>query len=145
MSEENNSESPLEAKETIRYQWMLSRIQGIKSLLVATLLAMAGYTASAVGESQTYCEIALLSLGAVFLVVALAFAAMDAGLALFYNKKSQDGISKKLRLAMYVLIAFAAIAILSAKIVRGFSNIEISGFVSAQQAAPLGRTCSGRQ
>ena len=98
----------------------------MKSLLVATLLAMTGYTASAVGESETYCEISLLSLGAVFLVLALAFAAVDAGAALFYNEKSQEGISKKLRFAMYIFIALAAIVVLSAKIARGVSNIETS-------------------
>lgn len=136
MNEEKDTKLQAGAKGTIRYQWMLSRIQGMKSLLVATLLAMAGYTASAVGESETYCEISLLILGAVFLVLALVFAAMDAGAALFYNEKSQEGIGEKLRFAMYLFIALAAIVVLSAKIVRGVSNIETSSNASGQVATP---------
>lgn len=106
----------------------------MKSLLVASLLAMAGYTASAVGESETYLEISLLSLGAVFLVLGLALAAADAGTALLYNEKSQEGISKKMRFAMYIFIALAAIFVLSAKVARGASNIEKSSISSTQQA-----------
>lgn len=114
----------LQERERIRYQWMLTRIQGMKSLLVAIILAMVGYSTSAIGQSATYFEIILLSLSALSLVIALALAAIDAGAALFYNEKSQEGLSKKLRIAMYILIALAALLILSAKVTLGITNVK---------------------
>jgi len=122
----------LEERERIRYQWMLSRIQGMKSLLVATILAMVGYSASAIGQSRTFCEIILLSLSALSLVIALVLAAIDAGAALFYNEKSQEGLSKKLRMVMYILLAAAALLILSAKISLGITNVKMQHQASIQ-------------
>ncbi len=103
---------------------MLSRIQGMKSLLVATILAMVGYATSAIGQSKTFCEIILLALSALSLVIALILAAIDAGVALFYNEKSQEGLSKKIRMFMYILLAIAALLILSAKISLGIGNVK---------------------
>lgn len=114
----------LDERERIRYEWMLSRIQAMKSLLVATILAVIGYSASAIGNSATYCEIVLLAIGSVLLVVALILAAVDAGAALFYNEKSQEGLGKKVRLVMYILLFVAAVFVLAAKVTGGIARVR---------------------
>jgi len=91
---ETDLNSDLAQRERIRYQWMLSRIQGFKSLVLAILVAMMGYVANNIGSVDSYSVLALLSVSAILLLVTLVLGALDAGGAVFYNEESQNGLSK---------------------------------------------------
>lgn len=138
---ENDPNSDLAQRERIRYQWMLSRIQGFKSLVVAILVAMLGYVANTIGYTDSNFALGLLSMSAFLLLVSLILGALDAGGAVFYNEKSQEGISKRWRWGMYVTILFAAILIFVAKVdisVKRIDSQPISPLV--QPIAPANRS-----
>lgn len=120
---ENDPNSDLAQRERIRYQWMLSRIQGFKSLVVAILVAMLGYVANAIDSADSYFGLAFLSVSAFLLLFSFVLGALDAGGAVWYNEKSQEGLSKPWRWGMYGAILFAAVLIFVAKVFISFKRI----------------------
>ena len=121
---ETDPNSDLAQRERIRYQWMLSRIQGFKSLVLAILVAMMGYVANTIGSVDSYSVLALLSVSAVLLLVTLVLGALDAGGAVFYNEESQNGLSKGWRWVMYVAILCAAVLMFVAKVCTSVERIH---------------------
>ena len=134
---EMDPNSDLAQRNRIHYEWMLSRIQGFKSLVLAIVVAMMGYVASTIDSVDSFCALGLLCLSALLLLTGFVLAGLDAGGAAFYNEESQNGLSKRYRCVMYMVILIAALLIFVAKICTATERIQSrSASAVAQQIGP---------
>ena len=127
----------LAQRERIHYQWMLSRIQSFKSLVLAIIVAMMGYVANTIGSVDSYSALALLSLSALLLLLGFVLGAIDAGGAIFYNEESQNGLPKCCRWLMCVFILLAAVLIFIAQVCISVERIHTRSIAQASGPAKV--------
>jgi preprotein translocase subunit Sec61beta len=123
-SQSEPEDNDLQKMERIRYQYMLDRIQKFKSLIIAAILGMMAYAANATNSANNTLTIILLAISCITLLLSLVIAGMDAGGAVFYNERSQEGVSKKTRIIMYICILFAAFLIFVAQVFNAVEKLD---------------------
>lgn len=123
-SQSQPNKNNLIERERIRYKYMLDRIQKFKSLIFAATLGMMAYAANATNSANNTATICLLAVSCIILVVSLLIAGLDAGGAVFYNEKSQEGVSKRVRIVMYLCILTSSILIFSAQIYNAAEKLD---------------------
>ncbi|MHC4330667.1 MAG: hypothetical protein ACYSWW_21395 [Planctomycetota bacterium] len=104
---------------------MLDRIQKFKSLILAITLAMMAYAANATNSANNAITISLLGISCLTLLMSFVIAGLDAGGAVFYNEKSQEGVSKRIRVTMYICILISAVLIFTAQIYNAVEKVNI--------------------
>lgn len=111
-------------RERVRYKYMLDRVQKFKNLILVSILGMMAYAANATNSADNTITIWLLAASCITLLVSLIIAAQDAGGAFFYNEKSQEGVSKKIRIAMYTCILFSSVLIFTAQVYNAVEKLN---------------------
>ena len=104
---------------------MLDHIQKFQSLILAITLAMMAYAANATNSANNAITISLLGISCLILLVSFVIAGLYAGGAVFYNEKSQEGVSKRIRVIMYICILISAVLIFTAQIYNAVEKMNI--------------------
>jgi TRAP-type C4-dicarboxylate transport system permease small subunit len=104
---------------------MLDRIQKFQNLILAITLAMMAYAANATNSANNAITISLLGISCLTLLMSFVIAGLDAGGAVFYNEKSQEGVSKRIRVTMYICILISAVLIFTAQIYNAVEKVNI--------------------
>lgn len=123
-SQKTSENNDLQERERIRYQYMLNRIQKFKNLVLAVSLGMMAYAANATNSANNSLTIFLLAFSCMTLLISLIIAGLDAGGAIFYNEPSQEGVSKKVRITMYICILISSVLIFIAQIYNAIKKID---------------------
>ncbi|EGQ7787760.1 MULTISPECIES: hypothetical protein [Vibrio harveyi group] len=119
------SDEELKERERIRYQWMLNRIQAFKVLVLTIALAMTAYSINAIEATTSLVSLSIVSFSCVCLLASIVLAGLDTGGAVFYNEASQEGISKRKRMLLYVLMLVAATLLFVSKVVDAWCRLNI--------------------
>ncbi|HDY7869373.1 TPA: hypothetical protein RQK36_004513 [Vibrio vulnificus] len=119
------SDEELKERERIRYQWMLNRIQAFKVLVLTIALAMTAYSINAIEATTSLVSLSIVSFSCVCLLASIVLAGLDTGGAVFYNEALQEGISKRKRMLLYVLMLVAATLLFVSKVVDAWCRLNI--------------------